>query len=165
FTYGDSYPWPDSSDGQGASLVLKNAPSNPNPDVALNWRASSATGGTPGTSETIPSLPNNPNGDSDGNGQADLIDYVLSGNSTPGTVSVDSTDYLTLKFTQKVNAEAANVIVQYSENLTLWTSGGTVTELLDETFNNDGTVTYTWRSIKPRSTINKQFMRLKVTAP
>ncbi|MGB0774912.1 MAG: CotH kinase family protein, partial [Akkermansiaceae bacterium] len=115
FTYGDSYPWPDSSDGQGASLVLKNAPSNPNPDVALNWRASSATGGTPGTSETIPSLPNNPNGDSDGNGQADLIDYVLSGNSTPGTVSVDSTDYLTLKFTQKVNAEAANVIVQYSE--------------------------------------------------
>ena len=163
FTYGDNYPWPDSADGQGASLVLKTAASNPNPDLAGNWRASGLTNGTPGGEETLPSTPANPLVDADGNGRVDLVDYTISGLPTGGRVAVNTSSFLTLEFTQKVTAEGADVTVQYSEDMMTWTSGATAVELVSETFNNDGTVTYVSRSLQPQSTMAKQFMRVKVT--
>ena len=45
-TYGDAFPWPEAADGEGASLVLKNAEGDP--DDPGNWAASDAFQGTPG---------------------------------------------------------------------------------------------------------------------
>jgi hypothetical protein len=41
FTYDDEFPWPDSPDGLGDSLVLVAPATNPDHSLAANWRASS----------------------------------------------------------------------------------------------------------------------------
>lgn len=163
FTYEDNYPWPDSADGQGATLVLKRPTTNPNPDIGANWRSSAATGGTPGAGESVTPLPGLPLADADGNGRMDLIDYVINGPIIRGTTTVDNDEFLTLEFTQNVAAEDADAQVEYSENLTGWTTGSAAVKLVSETFNNDGTVTYVWRSLKSRALLPRQFMRVKVT--
>lgn len=45
FTYNDQLPWPIAADGLGASLVLIDPLSNPDPDIATNWRPSAQLGG------------------------------------------------------------------------------------------------------------------------
>lgn len=45
FSYQDSYPWPESPDGQGATLVLEGSRDPVDP---AHWRASLLPGGTPG---------------------------------------------------------------------------------------------------------------------
>lgn len=47
-SFKDNAPWPQSPDGLGFSLVLKNPEKNPSPNQAGNWAASSALGGSPG---------------------------------------------------------------------------------------------------------------------
>ncbi len=47
-SYKDSSPWPQSADGLGFSLVLKSPKSNPSPNQAGSWEASSKLGGSPG---------------------------------------------------------------------------------------------------------------------
>ena len=56
FTYDDSAPWPTSPDGSGPTLVLKSPLSNPDHNVAANWRASFVTGGSPGTVDNLASV-------------------------------------------------------------------------------------------------------------
>ncbi|HEY3324108.1 MAG TPA: lamin tail domain-containing protein [Planctomycetota bacterium] len=46
--YDDAPPWPAAADGLGFSLVSVNPNTNPNPDDARNWRASTNAGGSPG---------------------------------------------------------------------------------------------------------------------
>ena len=56
FTYDDLAPWPTAADGSGSALVLVNPATNPDPNVAANWRASYVPGGVPGAVDewTIP---------------------------------------------------------------------------------------------------------------
>lgn len=59
FNYNDREPWPVAPDGFGFSLVLKNPAARPDPDDALQWRASSRPGGSPGADDpdhTIPTI-------------------------------------------------------------------------------------------------------------
>ncbi|MGH8048962.1 MAG: lamin tail domain-containing protein [Chthoniobacterales bacterium] len=51
FTYDDAAPWPAEADGNGYALVLKNPNSNPDPNVAANWRATHQPGGQPGAED------------------------------------------------------------------------------------------------------------------
>ena len=46
-TYSDLAPWPISADGIGFSLVPVNPNLNPDPNNAINWRASGVVGGSP----------------------------------------------------------------------------------------------------------------------
>lgn len=57
FTYGDTSPWPTTPDGEGFSLVPRNAERNPDPDDPANWRASSTIGGSPGRDDPSLDLP------------------------------------------------------------------------------------------------------------
>lgn len=57
FTYGDLAPWPTAADGVGFSLVPVLATGNPDPDDPLNWRASTALGGSPGADDPPSSQP------------------------------------------------------------------------------------------------------------
>ena len=98
FTYDDVSPWPTSPDGDGFSLVLKTPATNPNHDVAANWQASAAIGGSPGFAEgEVPSkgfdawlaefglTGADPNSDTDGDGQSLLVEYA--GGALPGDAS------------------------------------------------------------------------------
>jgi len=49
-------PWPQTADGSGFSLVTANPNVNPDPDNALNWRASTAIGGSPGADDPNPGI-------------------------------------------------------------------------------------------------------------
>lgn len=51
FGYGDSSPWPTSADGGGRSLVPGQPNSNPSPNLASSWRASTNAGGSPGSDD------------------------------------------------------------------------------------------------------------------
>ncbi|MBA4149759.1 MAG: lamin tail domain-containing protein [Verrucomicrobia bacterium] len=56
-SYSDSAPWPGVADGHGFSLVPQNANLNPNPNNAVNWRASANIGGSPGADDPTPNVP------------------------------------------------------------------------------------------------------------
>jgi hypothetical protein len=51
FDYNDGGRWPITPDGQGFSLVPKDPNSNPYPDSAFSWRASTFPGGSPGADD------------------------------------------------------------------------------------------------------------------
>lgn len=51
FTYDDDSPWPASADGGGRSLVPNQPNSNPSPNLAGSWRASTNAGGSPGADD------------------------------------------------------------------------------------------------------------------
>jgi hypothetical protein len=57
FTYDDAIPWPITADGEGFSIVPANPNANPDPDNAVNWRASSSIGGSPGADDPVLNLP------------------------------------------------------------------------------------------------------------
>ena len=51
FAYDDAAPWPPAADGLGFSVVPVNPNLNPDPNNAINWRASGAIGGSPGADD------------------------------------------------------------------------------------------------------------------
>jgi hypothetical protein len=84
FAYDDASPWPQV--GDGASIVLNNPTSQPAPDQAVgsNWRASAAIGGAPGFPDSVP-LAFAPGVDNDGDGQLNLLEYILGSNPADGS--------------------------------------------------------------------------------
>jgi hypothetical protein len=68
FTYDDVFPWPESPDGFGPSLVLIAPESDPDHDLAANWRPSTMSGGAPGASDASAGFTGDPHADLDGNG-------------------------------------------------------------------------------------------------
>jgi hypothetical protein len=55
--YGTLPPWPQTADGDGFSIVPVNPGANPDPANPLNWRASSAIGGSPGADDAVSNIP------------------------------------------------------------------------------------------------------------
>jgi len=55
--YGDLAPWPVTPDGFGFSLVPVNPNANPDYDNAVNWRASTLSGGSPGADDPASTIP------------------------------------------------------------------------------------------------------------
>ena len=55
--YGTRPPWPSSADGTGFSLVPANPNLNPDPNNAVNWRASAVIGGSPGADDPPLNIP------------------------------------------------------------------------------------------------------------
>ncbi len=53
----DQAPWPGAADGRGFSLVPNNPNLNPDSNNPLNWRTSSAIGGSPGKDDPDPNVP------------------------------------------------------------------------------------------------------------
>ena len=51
FAYNDAAPWPTAADGGGRSLVPVQPNSNPSPNLASSWRASTNLGGSPGADD------------------------------------------------------------------------------------------------------------------
>lgn len=56
-SYGDDAPWPESADGEGFTLVVRDANSPTTPTTPADWRASSAIGGSPGRDDPLLNIP------------------------------------------------------------------------------------------------------------
>ncbi len=154
FTYDDNAPWPTAADGVGYSLVLIAPQTNPDHNLAANWRLGSLPGGNPGTTDAT-TFTGNPNADADQDGLTARIEYALGtsdtvSNSSGVTASFDQDNFLTLTYTRKLAAEDFITEPQSSKDLTNWTSDFTITEAPL----GNGTVLVTARSNTPATTRN-----------
>jgi hypothetical protein len=130
FTYNDVLPWPKSADGGGRSLILINPASDPDHNVAANWRPSAADGGVPGTGDAIP-FTGDPLADTNANGRADLLDYAFGSGTailTPGAMGSSS-----FKFSRVLGADGAVIGIEVSPDMVTWTDLGTSPPLMERT--------------------------------
>jgi len=165
FSYDDSPPWPESTDGIGFSLVLINPASNPDHSIASNWRSSVALNGNPGAGDSTV-FAGNPNGDDNGDGINNLIQYALAGATPfehPFTSDV-ATGFLTIRFRKNLAADDIVYSVERSVDMQTWTSGSNVA-YVSETHLMDGTAEYIWRSTHPIGETSREFLRVKTTKP
>ena len=167
FTYNDKYPWPETADGDGPSLVLIAPISNPNHDDAVNWRASVDAAGSAGSSDAAPFGPGDKTVDNDGDGLNAFAEYaygtsdlVFGGQII--TSSVDSKGRFTVSFPKNLAADDALVVVEVSTDMVTWTPTGETLEHEDETHNGDGTSTFTLRTPEAATDVTKFFVRLRV---
>ena len=174
FTYDDEFPWPESADGPGFSLVLIAPETNPDHTVASNWRASVAAGGSPGASDSI-GFSGDPDADLDNDGIIAFLEHALGSSDSvsdpdvlptaaiasidPGSGVVD--EYLTLTIRRNLAADDVVYEVQVANDLASW-SGATT--LVSSTNNGDGTVSQVYRSNSPISASVREFIRLQVSA-
>lgn len=183
--YRSDPPWPQNTDGDGFTVVLKTPNANPLHGDPANWRASSAVHGTPGDVEPPSSgyaewkaANGNPDDDSDedGDGLTAFAEYALGGSpDTPDSdvlpeggwadfdvnLSIDS--YLTLTFRRRADVEDVGYIVESTPSPAdgPWVAAGAVTAA--ETPNPDGTITVVYRSGSPVAAGQPVFLRLRLT--
>lgn len=172
FTYRDESPWPAQADGAGYSLVLIAPESNPDPDIAANWTISARTGGSPGKAEEDNGFPEDPMGDANGNGERDLIDYVLGNDlGLPQIFPVfnwetNGLGELALQLTHPVNPEAtgARLEILFSTDLVTWEEGAENLGLVSVEDLADGRALRTLEVEAPLRDEPRLFMRLRAIA-
>ncbi len=171
--------WPVEADTLGASLVLLDPESRPDPKLAINWRASRRAGGAPGfadeadfnTWKTKNSVTGGTSDDDDSDGIPNSLEYALltnphGSNSFPAgeiqalDVANTQANYLTVSFRRLVNASDIAYHVVYSENFDVWDESPVRVSTTDHY---DGSVTETWRA--PATVGNKGFLRIGITPP
>ncbi|MCP4744000.1 MAG: hypothetical protein GY871_17485, partial [Actinomycetales bacterium] len=171
FTYNDVAPWPTAADA-GYSLVLIDPPSNPDPDIAANWRSSTLPGGNPDGTDIV-TFPANPLGDDDGNGTADLVDYATGADlGLPAlALAVSSETYdiggsmqtrLTLSYPISLGAEGASIHIDASTDLSTWIDAAPNTEFVSQTNLGDGRAMVTVHFTSPIGDGPQHFLRLRV---
>jgi len=171
FTYSDKPPWPTAA-AACYSLVLVAPATHPNPAQATNWRASLRPGGTPGGAEVAP-FPSDSMGDSNGNGERDLIDYML-GNDLglppilprfafqPDPLGGSVT--LNLLYPISVSATNAELRVFFSVDLRTWQDGTLYLEQVSQEPLGDGRALITCRVKPPFGDESPVFMRFRAVA-
>ena len=132
FNYSDDHPWPESSDGDGYSLVFIGS----NPIAPLDWRPSIALGGNPGSS------------DSASYAGGDLLDYTFSGSPVPLIIS----NSFHMELVVNLAADDTHYQVQFSSDLITWTAS-TDLDLSSRLNNGDGTATLRFKT--PISSIDE----------
>ncbi|MFT6863321.1 MAG: hypothetical protein ACJAVK_001882 [Akkermansiaceae bacterium] len=175
FAYDDDLPWPTPPDLSGRSLVLIDPESLPDHNVASNWRSSTRPGGNPGSSDAAPPFDGVAGADKDLDGLDALLEYALGGDDgDPAaapypTVSVEpleggnaTDDYLLIKIQRDLAAEDMTISAEISSNLITWQSGLTAVVLVDETANDDGTSTLTFRSTQTVDSASQIYIRARV---
>ncbi|MCX8240013.1 MAG: lamin tail domain-containing protein [Akkermansiaceae bacterium] len=171
FTYNDNLPWPLAAD-DGYSLILIDPNSDPDPEVAINWRSSALPGGNPNGSDRL-SAPVDSNGDLDGNRIPDLIDYALGNHLGSGaippqlswqTYDIEGSpqELLTLSYPVSLGADRATIGVNVSSDLISWEDADDDTVMVSETNLGDGRALRTVRFNPPIGSGDKQFVRLRM---
>jgi hypothetical protein len=161
FTYDDNAPWPTAADGPGYSLVLIAPQTNPDHNLAANWRLSTLPGGNAGGTDAT-AFTGDPNADADKDGLTARVEYALGTSdavSNPSGVeaSMDQDNILTLTFIRKLASDDMVTLPQCSTDLTTWTADFTITE----TPLGNGTILVTARSNTPA--ITRMFARVLVS--
>ncbi len=179
FTYDTDPPWPKEPDNGGYSLVLNNPATNPDHNLAINWRSSFEINGTPGTAAG-PAGPNAATAllDDDGDGMNKLMEHAAgtsdadgSSQHWPETGTVKYTpplgtedDYLTFSYRRGRAADGCLLEPRVSTQLTAWQPLSTLFTLASQTNNADGTSTILWRSTGPASSLPARiFLQVQAT--
>jgi hypothetical protein len=172
FAYDEEPPWPTAADVSGHSLVLINPGSLPDPGVAGNWRASNAPGGNPGSSDAAPPFTGNPEADDDHDGLDALLEHAFGGDDSDpanapypeGSVEPLEVDgavagYLLIRIQRNINAEDITIRAEISPDLVNWQSDPASVVLINESSNDDGTSTLTFRSAQSVDSASKIYIR------
>ncbi|MFT6595172.1 MAG: hypothetical protein ACJAT3_001144 [Akkermansiaceae bacterium] len=153
FTFDDKSPWPTSPDGGGRSLVLINPHTNPDPNIAGNWRSSTSNGGNPGNSDSS-NFTGDPNGDTNQNGVPDLIDYTLgAGGSAEMTPKKFS-------YRRKLGTDDVNVLIEASPDLSVWAAADSFLLNLTTTDIGDGFELVEY-DLSPAAPTQRLFLRVR----
>lgn len=191
FTYNDKAPWPEAADGDGYSLELIAPSSNPDHDVATNWRASHGIHGTPDgiwtaldflgwqafnftAAELADPLISGPNANQDHDGLTNFAEFALGTAPddsitramlpTASVVEDGGQSYLALTYSEWLGALGVTYEMERSTDLVSWQSGpAALVEVGAAIDNGDGTITRTFRSTTPLTNQLRQFMRLKMS--
>ena len=160
FTYDDQLPWPDASDGDGASLVLIAPDTNPDHTLPENWRPSAAPGGNAGSSDAK-TFVGDPNADLDNNGVPDLVDHALIGDGLP-ILGFSGT---TVGFGYDRDLAAEDVIVgfQISSDMSTWTDGSGLFSELEPIYRGAGGQRMRYEAQRTTLPAERFFIRLQVT--
>lgn len=174
FVYDDELPWPTAPDLSGRSLVLINPKSLPDHSVASNWRSSSTPGGNPGSSDAAPPFDGVAGADDDNDGLDALLEHAFGGDdgdpsTTPNPkVSVEPLevggaidDYYFIRVQRDLAAEDMIITAEISSDLINWQSAPSAVVLVDETANDDGTSTLTFRSALPVDSQSQIYLRAR----
>ncbi len=159
FTYNDRSPWPEAADGLGASLVLINPTSMPDPSLASNWRPSTLLDGSPGQVDSR-GFSGDPNADLDGNGLADLVDHFLAGEASPRLI-VDENG-IRFEFSRDLAADDVTFEIEISTDLAEWTDGSGLFQLSESVFTGQGAETLSFSAGPSAGLEDRLFVRLKV---
>ncbi|HIL70512.1 MAG TPA: hypothetical protein EYG38_11760, partial [Verrucomicrobia bacterium] len=174
FTYDDTLPWPEVSDGNGPSLVLINPTATLIPDHndAKNWKAGTALDGTPGDSESA-GIDEDPMADLNGNGIPDFVDYAFGNQLTPNKddvlpyalieefeVNGINEEFLVVRFQKNSNATGITYVLQSSIDLQSWSSAPTDFVFVESVDQGDGTTLETFRSVQAVAPGSIEFVRL-----
>ena len=183
FIYNDQLPWPTPPDGEGPAMVLVNPFGSPTPDhnVAANWRASTAAGGSPGGTNSrsfaswkeargiIDGL-----ADPDGDRLNNFGEFALgtahdqkSENRFPNLYPVPVGSELHTGMDIRLSLAAideVSLVIQSSINLLDWVSASAEFTIVDQTFHGDGTVTLHYRTTDPIPADPRKFYRASFLA-
>ena len=190
FTYNDKLPWPESADGDGFSLVLRSPETNPDHNVAENWRASRLEGGSPGEKETSgqsflgwAALNGGvaPESDSDQDGRSALLEYamgtdpnsaefseeLMSGGRRLIEVDGEAGFYLVIEFNKSLNTDGVVMIPELSSGLEQWAGADSELVKMGEQDNGDGTATVSYRTVQTLVQLPgiTRFFRIRVDLP
>jgi hypothetical protein len=188
FSYADGGPFPESPDGNGPSLLLRDPWSNPDHTQPANWVASAIPGGLPagypplltfdawarfffeGYSITNLNLSGYA-ADPDGDGIPNFAEYALGLHPLRGQPTLskmqltfethDDERYAVVEYRVAPSAIEAVVSLEVSSDLVNWSSGPAATQLIFTRANIEGTTTFRQRSLAPLSSAPQQFLRLR----
>jgi hypothetical protein len=191
FIYGDGGPWPESPDGDGPSLLLREPCNHPPPAQPTNWVASALPGGMPGGAPApmsydawrallwgptalTNSTASEPATDADGDGLSNYAEYALGLHprreqpaKRPQAFLEESGGqrHLVLQFTASSAAVGTSFGFEVSSNLLNWSSPGLPLDLIWSQPNIEGTVLRRYREPQPVETSAPHFLRLNVNGP
>jgi hypothetical protein len=160
--YDDEFPWPESPDGLGPSLtrILRTPPNDPGDPAS--WRPSGVAGGSPGTSDAT-MFAGDPDADDNHNGLTNFVEYAIGNSLAVGTLVTGDGQFPTLTITRDLAADDVNVTMETSEDLITWEQGEAAAVVESAVHNGNGTVTITWRSIRPVDPARPgEFLRLRI---
>ncbi len=156
FSYDDTAPWPTAPDGSGASLTLVDPTSNPDHGDPQNWRSSSGNG-SPGTSATSP-FTGDPGADDDANGLTNLLQYALGSPALEVRPS-PADGALTIRVPVRLTTEGVSTELEFSSDLTTWTSNPSPEYLGEELIDASTAV----RIYRTSAAGTHRFVRLRVS--
>ncbi len=175
FVYDDERPWPTPPDVSGRSLVLIDPGSLPDHSVASNWRSSTAPGGNPGSSDAAPPFDGVAGADEDKDGLDALLEHAFGGDDSdpsntpfpkgsvePLEVGGAIDEYLLIRIQRDLAAEDMIISAEICSDLINWESGPTAVVLVDETANDDGTSSLTFRSAQAVDSASEIYIRTHV---
>jgi hypothetical protein len=164
FSYRDNLPWPETADGDGASLVLANPFSGPDHGLAVSWQPSAHDGGTPGGTDTL-RYPEwaaqfgnpDPESDNDRDQRVALLEFA-EGGSPNQPAAADSTvrvsfnpedKSVVVSFRRSLAVDGLHFEVEVSDDLENWQPAGHEWEFVGTDPPEDGTAMFSFRTGAP----------------